>query len=280
MRSQRMLAGRRQQRAVPDRRATERRSRLLEPPAPRRLRHLDALVDDFLASRPKRKAGTRHILEIMLHACHSEGRPFDGWWPSWGCIQVYTVGPRGWDNASALKCVDSFFRYAFEREALEPTELLWLLCGLENARRGAGCPARVVEVPDTAAFDEARYVFAFYEATRIALSAGQATGQSLDAAKRVADTLCLVAVALAERDGVPLRFDEVESEAVLELALARAAENPKPHSVWDVYFRALPDLASALERLTHVCAISPQRAEELAAELRALATRGEVVGEA
>jgi len=35
-----------------------------------------------------------------------------------------------------------------------------------------------------------------------------------------------------------------------------------------------------LERLPQICASSPQRAEELAAELRALAARGDTVGEA
>jgi len=35
-----------------------------------------------------------------------------------------------------------------------------------------------------------------------------------------------------------------------------------------------------LERLPQICASSPQRAEEVAAELRALAARGDTVGEA
>lgn len=287
MQTERRLSARRTQRADPmtesgpiSRRDPE-PFEFAEPPQPRCLRHLDELVEDFFASpRGSRKAGAREVLKYMLDACHAEGRPFEGWWPSFGCIQVYTYGPRGWGNASALRCVGSFFRYAFERDAVSPSELLWLLCGLENARRGTGCAGRIIDLPDTDAFHEARLCWALYEATRLAWRAGKATGQSAAAVEEMVDPLCLAGVMLAAQDGVPLRLERLEPEAFLSLALTRAAEDGGKHALRDVYFRTLPNLATALEHMAHAYAITPARAEELADELRALAGNGETEGEA
>jgi len=253
----------------------------VEPPEARSLRDLDALVDDFFASpRASRKPGARRVLLQMLHACHAEGRPFQGWWPSWGCIQVYTEGVRGWGNASALRCVGGFFRYAFERDALSSTELLWLLCGLENARRGVGFPARVVEVPDTPAFHEARLGWALWEASRVVSTVALATGRSIDAMEEAFEPVSIAGVMLAAQDGVPLRFDKLDAEGFALQALDHAHTRGRVHPRRHVDYRVLPVLASILEHLPQAHAISAMRAEELAADLRALAAGGETEGEA
>jgi len=273
MQRERLLTVRRSPRAVPFSQTPV--PRWAEPPPTRNLQHLDALVDDFFESpRASKKEGAREILQLMLHACYAEGQPFGGWWPSRGCIEVYTYGPLGlgWGDATALRCVGSFFRYAFERDALSASELLWLLSGLEEARRGRGYAPQVIQLPDTSEFHEARLTWAICEATRLAGKAGRATGQSAEATQEMVEPLCLAAVMLAAEDGVPVRFEQLEPEAYRERALRHTQSRGRRDVVRYVDSRMLPTLAFALERLTHAYAIHPERAAELAAGLRLLAS--------
>jgi hypothetical protein len=246
-----------------------------QPPAPRSLRHLDGLVDDFFASgRASKKRGAREVLGLMLDACHAERQAFGGWWPIRACIEVYTYGPLdcGWGQASALRFMGSFFRYAHERDALSPRELLWLLCMLEEARRGRGHQPHVVKLPDTPAFREARLVWARCEASVLAERAGKATGQSKQATQEMVEPLCLAAELLAAEDGVPLRFEVLDPEAYYEKALSHARAHGRTNAERHVRFCTLPTLASTVERMAHAHAIDPESAAELAAALHALAS--------